>query len=392
MNSSQLLFHRIRENWKYKYKMIKTIIDWTILIYIVVPAAIITIFVYRSWWIDPPFWIASVPFPLIFAVYFFLLWGGNFKTYTREADIIFLRKNEKLMLGMKRGGIIISYLTEVLLAVFLAVLISPLWIIHYGLSLKELVLFIGIWVSLRWLVMAVNGQLDVHLKGWRNLVRSIPVVVGAGSIWWLSYKALQSGSLLLVFMIIILNGITSMLLLKKRFTTIHTFEQDLLIDEKDKSKYTEMIFGLSMDMEKLPKPKPVRKSPRLYSESNRIFKNRSPRNGFLELFIKATTRDMEYVRGYFQILGTTVAAIIILPPLWLKITIAAGGVLFLTVWIGSVWHKLIGSHPFTKKYSGDEGYIKGKQVVTAVLLIPFVTICLLNVWILPWIHSFLPFF
>ncbi len=392
MNSSQLLFHRIRENWKYKYKIIKTIIDWTILIYIVVPAAVITIFVYRSWWIAPPFWIASVPFSLLFAVFFFLLWGGYFKTYIREADIIFLRKNEKLMLGMKRGGIIISYLTEVLSAVFLAVLISPLWIIHYGLSLKELVLFFGIWVSLRWLVMAVNGQLNVHLKGWRNLIRSIPVVVGAGSIWWLSYKALQSGSLLLVFMIIILNGIASMLLLKKRFTTIHTFEQDLSIDEKDKSKYTEMIFGLSMDIEKLPKPKPVRKSPRLYSKSNRIFKTRSPRNGFLELFIKSTTRDMEYVRGYFQVLGITVAAIIFLPPLWLKITIAAVGVLFLTVWIGSVWHKLIGSHPFTKKYSGDEGYIKGKQIVTAVLLIPFVIICLLNVWILPWIHSFLPFF
>lgn len=392
MNSSRLLFHRMRENWNYKYKIIKTVIDWTILIYLVVPAAAITIFVYRSWWIDPPAWIASVPFPLLFAIYFFLLWGSYFKTYIREADIIFLRKNERLMLGLKRGGIIVSYLTEALSAAFLAVLISPLWMIHYGLSVKQLILFFGMWVSLRWLIMAVNGKLNVHLRGWRSLVRSIPVVVGAGTIWWLSYKALQSSSLLSVFIIIILNGTASMLLLKKRFTSIQTFEQDLSIDEKDKNKYTEMIFGLSMDIEKLPKPKPIRKSPRLYSKSNRIFKTRSPRNGFLELFIKASTRDTEYVRGYFQILGITAVAIFFSPPIWLKITIGAVGVFFLIVWIGSVWYKLIGGHPFTKKYSGKEGYIKGKQIVTVVLLIPFVIICFLNVWILPWIRSLFLFF
>ncbi|WP_186306616.1 ABC transporter permease [Siminovitchia fortis] len=392
MSSIRLLFHRIRENWNYKYKIIKTVMDWTVLVYLVIPAAVVTVFIYRSWWIEPPAWIASVPFPLLFAIYFFLLWGGYFKTFVREADIIFLRKNEKLMLGMKQGGIIVSYLAEILSAALLAVLISPLWMIHYGLSMRHLILFFGLWVSLKWLIMAVNGKLNVHVKGWRSLARSIPVVIGAGIIWRVSYNTLQSGSLLPVFIIIIFNAAASMLLLKKRFTSIHTFEQDLSIDEKDKNKYTEMIFAMSMDVEKLPKPKPVRKTPRLYSKSNRIFKNRTPKNGFLELFIKAATRDTEYIRGYLQILGVTAAAIVFAPPIWLKITIAAAGFFFLIVWIGSVWHKLIGSHPFTKKYSGEEGYIKGKNLVTTVLSIPFVIMCLCNVWILQWIRSLFPFF
>ncbi len=392
MNSIRLLFHRIKENWNYKYKMIKTVIDWTVLVYLVIPAAIITIMVYKSWWTEPPEWMESVPFPLLFAVFFFLLWGGHFKTYVREADIIFLRKNEKLMLGMKQGGIIVSYLSEALSAVVLGLFISPIWMNHYGLNFKQLMLFFGIWVSLRWIIMAVNGQLNVHLRGWKSLVRSIPVVVGAAAIWWISYEAFQSGSLLSVFLIIVFNGAGSMLLMKKRFTSIHTFEQDLSIDEKDKNKYTEMIFGLSMDIERLPKPRPLRKSPRLYSKSNRIFKKRTQRNGFLELFIKVATRDTAYIRGYLQVLGVTAAAIVFVPPTWIKITIAATGFFFLNIWIGSVWHKLIGSHPFTKKYTGEEGYVKGKNLVTTVLSIPFLIMCAFNVWILHMFRSLFPFF
>lgn len=392
MNSLQLLFHRIGENWHYKYKIIKTVIDWTVLVYIVIPAVAITAFIYRSWWIEAPAWIESVPFPLLFAVYFFLLWGGYFKTYVREADSIFLRKNEGLMLRMKRLGILLSYMTEIFSAALLGLLISPIWINHYGLNVKQLTLFFGLWVSLKWFIMAVNGKLNVHIKGWRSLIRSIPVVTGAAVLWWASYNAFLSGSLIPIFFIIILNTIFSMLLIKKRFTTLHTFDQDLSIDEKDKNKYTEMILGLSMDMEKLPKPRPVRKSPRLYSKSNRIFTKRTQRNGFLELFIKVVTRDTQYIRGYLQVLGVTAAAIVFMPPLWIKITVALSGYIFLMIWTGSVWHKLIGTPPFTKKYSGEEGYVKGKNLVTMVLSIPFIIMCGFNIWMIHFIRSLFPFF
>lgn len=392
MNSRQLLFHRMRENWNYKYKIIKSVVDWTVLVYLVVPSIIISMFVYRSWWIDSPSWIGSVSFPMLFVLYFFLLWGGYFKTYVREADIIFLRKNEKLMLGMKQGGIILSYMFEMFSAVSLGLLISPFWFSHYSLGIQHLVLFLGLWVSLKWLIMAINGNLNVHVRGWRNLVRSIPIVIGAAAVWRVSYEAFQFDGFMPVLFIIIFNGMMSMLLVKKRFTSIHTIEQDLLIDAKDKNKYTEMIFGLSMDIEKLPKPRSVRKSARLYSKSNRIFKKRTQRNGFLELFIKIATRDTEYIRGYLQVLGVTAAAIVFVPPLWLKMTVAAAGFFFLLVWIGSVWHKLIGNHPFTRKYSGKEGYVKGKNLVTMVLAIPFIIMCGFYVIMIQLIRSLFPFF
>ena len=108
LNSRSLFILRIRQNWKYQYGHIKAILDWTVIVYLVVPAIIIGAIIYRSWWIELPTWFEYVPFPFLFALFFLFLWNGHFQTYVREADRIFLIKNERLMLRMKRVGIIYS--------------------------------------------------------------------------------------------------------------------------------------------------------------------------------------------------------------------------------------------------------------------------------------------
>ncbi|MFK4997385.1 hypothetical protein ACI2OX_07030 [Bacillus sp. N9] len=122
-----------------------------------------------------------------------------------------------------------------------------------------------------------------------------------------------------------------------------------------------LIFGMSMDMEKLPRPSTPRKTPRLYAKSNRIFTKRTAENGFIELFIKATTRSVEYIIGFLHISGWTTVAIIALPPIWLKISIACFGYIFLRAWIGSVWNKVIGGHLFTKRYAEMDAYFEAKK-------------------------------
>ncbi|MCJ8009543.1 ABC transporter permease [Lederbergia wuyishanensis] len=385
MNSTQLLFKRIKQNWKQQFAVIKRVVDWTVLVYLVIPAVVISLSVYRSWWVQIPDWMTYLPFQGIFLLFFLFLWGEHFLTYVREADRIFLRKKEKLFLGMKRGGIIYSYIFQWLSAVTICILIAPLWFKYFDLRLGQLILFAGLWVSLKWMIMAVKGKLDVELRGWRSLLRGVPLFFGAAIIWIWCYKAFINDNILIIFIIIIINSVVSYILVQSRFRSVHTFDKDLAIDELERSKYLEVIFGISMDMEKMPKPVPVRRNPRLYSKSNRIFRNRTPKNGFIELFIKATTRNIEYIIGYFQIMGVTSAAMVILPPLWLKITMAVLGTIFLLIWLGSVWHKVIGSHSFTKKFATQEAYYEGKKVVSTILLIPFIILVgcsfMLNIWI-----------
>ena len=78
VNSRGLLYNRIRQNWKYQYGIIKTIIDWTIMLYLVVPTAVIGGAVYRSWWFDTPQWIEEMPFGLLVFRFLFIVMARPF--------------------------------------------------------------------------------------------------------------------------------------------------------------------------------------------------------------------------------------------------------------------------------------------------------------------------
>lgn len=392
MNSRRLLWKRLLENGKYKMKSIRSVMDWTVVVYFVIPGIVIGFFVYRSWWMEVPGWIHYIPFSFLFIAFFFLLWNGYFRTYVREADSIFLLKKERLFIGLKKGGLLLSYIFEIPKTCLLALLIAPFWFQYYGFNGLQLLFFFSLWMTLKWLIMAVSGRLDVQLRGWRSLLRNIPFWIGAGVIWYGSFQAFGHENVLLIILISLFNTVFSIVLNYPRFTSIHTFEQDLAIDEREKQKQTGLLLGLSMDIERLPKPRPIRKSPRLYAQSNRLFQKRSETTGFLELFIKATTRNTEYFWGYLRILGVTAAALVMIPPLWMKLGIAVCGFFTVIVWSGTLWHKVVGSHPFTKQYLGKEGYYKGKNAVTAVLAVPFTGMCLIYLFVMPYIQQVLTLF
>ena len=370
----------------------RSVMDWTVIVYLVIPGIVIGFFIYRSWWVEVPGWIHYIPFSFVFLASFFLLWGGYFKTYVRAADSIFLLKKERLFIGLKKGGMLLSYILEMPKACLIALLIAPFWHQYYHFNGLQLFSFLCLWITLKWLIMAVSGRLDVHLRGWRSLLKNIPLWIGAGVIWYASFQAFGHGNVLLMILISLFNTVFSIVLNYPRFTSIHTFEQDLAIDEREKQKQTGFLLGLSMDMEKLPKPRPIRKSPRLYAKSNRLFQKRTVTNGYLELFMKVTTRNTEYILGYLRILGVTAAALVVIPPLWVKLGIAVCGFFTVMVWSGSMWEKIVGSHPFTKQYSGKEGYYKGKKAVTAALAVPYTGMCLVCLFALPFIENVITLF
>ncbi|MBO0992434.1 ABC transporter permease [Bacillus sp. SD088] len=377
MKSKKLFWMRLKQGWEYRFGTIKSIIDWTVFVYFILPATVISFFIYRSWWIELPGWIDGMSIHML-ALFFLLLWGEHFHTYVREADRIFLRKNKKLFLQLKQWGIFYSYCFQCLSAVGLGIAIAPFWYQHFHLHTNDFFLFAGLWVSLKWLIMSIKGKLNVQVRGWRSLFRGIPLVMGALIIWELGFWLFTNQNIVWLFLLILLNTGSSFFFVRRRFSSVHNFEQDLAIDELEKNKYTETIFQLSMDIEK-PRFSSNRAKPRLYAQSNRLFKRRNQKTGYLELFIKAFTRDSQYILQYFQIISVTGAAIVLLPPLWLKITVMIAGVLFLITWIGNAWRRTVEEHPFARKYPQEVGYFQAKKLVASVLLIPFIIIVVLLV-------------
>lgn len=372
VNSSRLFFQRLRQNWLYQYKVFKAIADWIIMLYIIVPFTIAGLVIYRSWWIELPQWIEMIPFSLLFILFFFFIWGGHFRTFIRGADRIFLMKNRSLYLPLKQITLLFSFARSTLPTIVIGLLIAPFWLKLYQLDFEQLLLFIFLFLSSKWFVMGVKGKLNVHVRGWRNALQSIPVFLGIGIIWFLFYQALKTEQILGMIGLILFNLVCAVLFIRERFTSVKTFEQDLAIEEFERNKYIRFIFSISMDVEKPAKILPTRKKPILYAKSNRLFRKRTPKNAFLELFIKATTRNPEYLLRYLQMIGTTSLAMILIPVVWYRVAIVIFGFFFVRSWIKNIWDTVVGQHAFTKKYANMDSYFQGKKIVTLTLSIIFV--------------------
>lgn len=80
-----------------------------------------------------------------------------------------------------------------------------------------------------------------------------------------------------------------------------------------------------------------------------------------------------------QIIGWTNAAVILFPKWWIKILILVIGLFVLNIWLKEVWDKVIGSHPYTKKYNEGADYRKARGQMIAVCYIPYVFFLLFGI-------------
>ena len=77
----------------------------------------------------------------------------------------------------------------------MACLVAPFWLHFYQMSVGKLMIFTGLFVSFKWLIMAIRGRLNVQFRGWRSVIRLLPIFIGAIFLWQMCYKIYQTKSL-----------------------------------------------------------------------------------------------------------------------------------------------------------------------------------------------------
>ncbi len=113
-----------------------------------------------------------------------------------------------------------------------------------------------------------------------------------------------------------------------------------------------------------------RKRPWLFRNSNRIFESRTVKNGLVELFIKAFFRNSSQIFSYLQIIGVSVTAIIILPPIWMKWLMYVLFLLIMKKWLDSIW-SIVTSKPLLVALSPEEdGMFSAQKQVLKLFLAP----------------------
>ncbi|AYV66554.1 hypothetical protein C2I06_06500 [Niallia circulans] len=377
MNSRKLFFSRLIRNWHYQWKVLRSIADWTVIVYILVPLGVFCVAIYRSWWLEIPVWIHKIPFIVPFFCLYFLAWIGNIRTLIVEADKVFLVKQLHLIGRLKALSYFYSlfFQTMVLSAGFLCLL--P-FLLHYYLLNWSVILVLFVYFT----------ALQSCFMLWKYHIRKI------GSMW--------AKSLLVVFLFLVFNwfsqwiyhivdmgmtipvyALSLIILLLSIFFSLTALQKIASIDlhiELEQERKTSIVQAIYLAAPEIEKPVIMRrKKPRIFKNSKRIFQNRTPVNGFIELFIKIVIRNSSYLYGYLMLINSTTGAMIIVPPLWLKILIFVGFSIIMNGWLTTLWNKVCHYHPLMKKYMESDAYFSArKKAVRGMLSFALVLVLFLT--------------
>ncbi|WP_042458943.1 ABC transporter permease [Neobacillus dielmonensis] len=379
MKGKDLFFRRWVKGWKYQYNVIKSVADWTVMLYIIIPAAVFFSIIYRSWWSELPTWFHDIPLILIFSIFYLISWAGTIRTYVEEADKVFLIKKNDLIWKLKKYGYYYSIILQTLTVVAAIFILLPFLLHHYHMGWLEITSWGIYFISLKACFMFIKYLLRNTLSRISQIIVGIVVFFVFSWINQWIFIIIGKGNFLPLFIGcgMVLSVLVYFSLRQLRFNR----SMDRLIDmeQERKTSLIQFFFAAAPEMEK-----PVvikRNKPLLFRKSKRIFKKRTPITGFMELFIKTFIRNKSYVRGYLTLISVTTIAMVRVPPIWIKVLIFLGFLFMLRSWLTIIWNKVFSSHPLMKKYNDSDFYfsaksraIRGMYLAAITILSIFVTI------------------
>lgn len=384
MNSFQLFRKRMLRDWRYQLRSFRSIADWTIWLYLIIPSMAIFIYMYRSWWVEAaPQWTEWLPLTLFFLLASLVAWGGAFRTYVDEADKVFLVKKRKTFHQMKRWGFWYSILYQGILTAIVLVILLPFMLLHYQLTWFHVVSFFIYVLGLKYFLMFLSLQLKrIDIKLIRIFTSILLFVVVNILSFYVS--ALWEQYLFLILLGVILGGL-GISLYYPMIKRTSMLEMELAQEREEKLKFINLIYTISFEIEK-PKGASKRK-PWLFRNSYLIFKNRTAKNAFIELFVKVFIRDGSHLTTYFQICSVTSAALIVVPPLWIKAVIFGAFLFMMWSWLEGIWERIVLQHPFTKKYTEHDSYFAAKKIIIIGLFVLSIIFISSIVGVGLWVYS-----
>lgn len=371
MNKS-LFRTRLRKEIGYQWGVFKSVVDWTIFLYLFIPALAIGGYHYYIWWSEIPSWVNGFPLSFLFILLFFFCWEGRIRTFLEEADQLFLLQKRYLVVALKkstRNLYVLGYSVGVLILIGI---LAPFLFKHYNLSWLDILSVTFYFISLKALVLGWKQSLDDIVSPWKKgfFIVLLFIALGAFTSSFVTW-ALEQFALLLLMM-----GLIQWFLFwmnsSKRIDKLTTFSKDVDLEKMLKLKYVRSIFVFSEYVEKTPNQK--KRSPFFYRNSKRIYKKRNRQRSLQELFIKAFFRNKTYLFQCLQISSITTVALIVIPPIWIKSIIFLGYIILLRMWIKIVYKRAMSNHFIVNVRKDDIIRTQAEHYIVNLLSLPVISI------------------
>jgi ABC-2 type transport system permease protein len=342
-----LFLERVSAYWKFVWKCWRTAFDWTVLLYIVVPAIWIGGGNYLDWLRNPPLWMSGIPAALPLALVGLVFSGGRLRTFADAGDGLFLNRNRTWTKGFTGMGLVYSAGVHTVLSVSFIPLLLPLWNDSEGYSAGFLtgmavcsILWGMSWTLLRDLISRTG------IVWWKRillfLLRTVSVTLFVGVGLMAAKNTYFWGAAAGIV------GVATIGIGRLRFRARGTFLHELGMEREAFLSAVGWLLRDTMEKKTLPKlSRPV-----FLSRSVTLFRKRGTIERLAESWIKSLFRRFDNVRLllFFTVLGALAVGLV---PLFLSFAVWLVLPLLLLGWLQGQWRYWL-SEDFVSLFRWEE--------------------------------------
>ncbi|PEX91571.1 ABC transporter permease [Bacillus cereus] len=334
----QQFYKRLRHELGRKWKSIRSVTDWTVALYIIIPAVIFMGIYYRSLWINEVSMEETIYFGLGLLAFYLVTYSRGVRSFFEQADSLFLISYPAHMRKLLQYGMVYTFVRIAITNVMVVVVMFPVLIKSIGATTVQIVLFWVFFTAFQCMLSLLTRLIQIRAgKRWilwivKSIVFSMSLSFVGISLFFIYknpfYSILSIG--LVVFLVIVL--------VKEKMDYKNYFFKEV---EKEKEESMRWTSGIMQVGGHAAKPSSSNKKPWMFPRSKKFLGKKSD-SRIVESFLKEFFRTNSARIFYIQIVCISTVSII-MTPRWIAAIILVFALFAISRYARDYWNE------FTKK-------------------------------------------
>ncbi|MEC2394010.1 ABC transporter permease [Bacillus thuringiensis serovar shandongiensis] len=331
-------YKRLRHELERKWKSIRSVTDWTVALYIIIPALIFMGIYYRSLWMETLSMEEIVYFGLGLLAFYLVTYSRGIRSFFEQADSLFLISYPTHMRKLIQYGMIYTFMRIAITNVMVVVVMLPVLMKSIGATKIQIVLFWTFFTVFRFMLSLLTRFIHIRVgKRWvlwiiKNVIFSMSLSFFGMSLFFTYKNPLYS------ILFIGLAVFLTIVLVKEKMNYKNYFFKEV---EKEKEESMRWTSGIMQVGGHATKPSSSNKKPWMFPHSKRLLGKKAD-SRIVESFLKELFRTSSARIFYIQIVCISTVSIM-MSPRWIAAIILVFALVAISRYARDYWNE------FTKK-------------------------------------------
>ncbi|PEZ01058.1 ABC transporter permease [Bacillus sp. AFS018417] len=354
------LFHEVKRKWK----AVRSVVDWTIALYLIVPALVFSWIYYASLWKNGPTPEDVLYWSVGFLVFYVATFSRSVRSFLEQADSLFLIQFPYHIKQMMKYGMIYSFFRICFTSALITILFLPIFLKSLkGTGVQAFFCFVFL-ICFRFTLVLLQRYIDVRFhKQWQvMIIKNILFFVGIVYIGITCRYVLQQS--FYTFFFFLLLFIISFFLVKEKLHYHRFFFKEIEKEKGEEMRWTKQIMTLGGQVQKTTNAA----KPWLFPRSKRILIGNSNDSRIIEAFLKEYFRSGDAGGLYIRIILISGSAIWI-APWWIAAIVILFALFAIFRYSSDIW-KVFSGKLFLQLYCSEGKKLWLSQKAKGYLCLP----------------------